>query len=95
MPLSRDLILSDFHMPGCNGATLARMAQKTHPGIPLLILTAFRDDEMEVSLLKLGVKKILAKPIKEDALVQTIRDVLGPPEFAEELLKHPNIGPCR
>jgi two-component system chemotaxis response regulator CheY len=72
-----DLILSDFQMPGCNGATVARMAQKARPGAPLLILTAFRDEEVENSLLRLGVKKVLTKPIDGEALVREVHDALG------------------
>lgn len=72
-----DLILSDFQMPGCNGASLVRMVKKTAPGTPVIILTAFRTKEMEAELLKLGVSKVLAKPIRGEALLQAISSVLG------------------
>jgi len=68
-----DLVLTDFQMPGCNGATVARMVFKTDPRIPLLVLTAFRDAEMEAGLAKFGVKEILAKPIQPDRLVASVR----------------------
>jgi CheY-like chemotaxis protein len=74
-----DLILSDYQMPGCNGATVARMAHKTNPNTPLLILTAFWDEEMESNLLKLGVRQVLAKPIDAGALVQAIKYALAIP----------------
>ena len=72
-----DLVLTDFQMPGCNGATVARMVFKADPGIPLLVLTAFRDAEMEAGLAKFGVKEILAKPIQADRLVASVRRALG------------------
>jgi len=75
-----DLILSDYQMPGCNGATIARMAQKAHPKIPLLILTAFRDKEMESNLLRLRVRQVLAKPIEAGALVQAVEGALATPD---------------
>jgi len=71
-----DLILSDYQMPGCNGVTVARMAHRANPKIPLLILTAFRDQEMESNLLRLGVKRVLSKPIEAGALVQEVEDAL-------------------
>ena len=72
-----DLVLTDYQMPGCNGATVARMVFKADPGIPLLVLTAFRDAEMEAGLAKFGVKEILAKPIQADRLVASVRRALG------------------
>jgi len=75
-----DLILCDFQMPGCNGTTVARMAQRNHPKIPLLILTAFHDKEMESNLLRLRVRQVLAKPIEAAALTQAIEDALATPE---------------
>jgi CheY-like chemotaxis protein len=72
-----DLIVSDYQMPGCNGATVARMAQKADPRIPLLILTAFFDQELETSLLKLGVKRVLTKPITEEALASAVQGALA------------------
>jgi len=71
-----DLILCDFQMPGCNGGTLARMAKKVNPALPVVILTAFRTKEMEADLLKLGVRRVLAKPIRGDALIEAVKGAL-------------------
>lgn len=74
-----DLILADFQMPGCNGGTLARMAKTIAPKTPVLILTAFRTREMERELLKLGVRQVLAKPIKGEALTYAVMGALAAP----------------
>jgi CheY-like chemotaxis protein len=74
-----DLILSDFQMPGCNGATLARMARTIVPDTPVLILTAFRTREMERELLKLGVRRVLTKPIRGEALTYAVMGALAEP----------------
>ena len=72
-----NLIISDYQMPGCNGASLARMVMKADPGLPLLIITAFRDPEMETSLGKFGVKAVLSKPIDPEALDLAVKSALG------------------
>ena len=72
-----DLILSDYQMPGCNGASLARMVQKVNPDLPVVILTAYRDQEMETNLHKFGVKRVLHKPISAEMLNQVVKDILG------------------
>ena len=73
-----DLIISDYQMPGCNGATVARMAHKASPELPVIVLTAFRDEEMEASLHKFGVRQVLTKPIEAETLLQVVRDILAP-----------------
>lgn len=72
-----DLILCDYQMPGCNGASLARMVQKVNPDVPVVILTAYRDKDMEANLRKFGVKRILYKPINAEMLNQAVKEVLG------------------
>ena len=71
------LIISDYQMPGCNGASLARMVQKADPNLPLLIITAFRDPEMETSLRKFGVKAVLSKPIDPETLDVAVKAALA------------------
>ena len=72
-----DLIISDYQMPGCNGTSLARMVKKSNLQVPLLILTAFRDEEMESGLLKLGVHRVLSKPIDAETLGHAVRGTLA------------------
>ena len=79
-----DLIISDFQMPGCNGSSLARMVHKSNAAVPVLILTAFRDDEMELNLLKIGVQRVLSKPINEASLVFAVKGTLAPPPGEDE-----------
>ena len=74
-----DLIISDYQMPGCNGSSLARMVSKVSPPVPLLILTAFRDADMEASLLKFGVRRVLSKPIDAASLVHAVAGTLAAP----------------
>ena len=74
-----DLILSDYRMPGCNGASLAHMLKEADLKIPVLVITSFRDEEMEASLHKFGVKRVLSKPIRSDALFWAVKSALENP----------------
>jgi CheY-like chemotaxis protein len=73
-----DALVTDYQMPGCNGLTVARMAQKANPRLPILVLTAFRSEEIEAGLLKLGVRQLLDKPIRAEDLVRAVEEALGP-----------------
>lgn len=71
-----DLVLSDYQMPGLNGLTVAKMAQRTDPTIRVIILTAIRDPELDANLAKFGVTRVLHKPIEEAALVAAVQAAL-------------------
>jgi DNA-binding NtrC family response regulator len=78
-----DLILTDYQMAGCNGVTVARMARKSNPKMPIIVITAFRNLEIESSLERFGVRTILDKPVSAELLVQAVKDALETP-FADE-----------
>jgi len=75
-----DLILTDFRMPGVNGLSVAQAAQRADATVPVVVLTALRDPELETRLTKFGVKKILYKPISQEALVLALRELVPLPE---------------
>lgn len=74
-----DLILTDFRMPGVNGLSVAQAAQRADATLPVVVLTALREPETEARLMKFGVKRILYKPISQEALVQALREVVPAP----------------
>lgn len=71
-----DLILTDYQMPGVNGASVAKMAQKADPNVPVVVLTALRDPDVEAQLKRFGVRRLLSKPIDAATLVTAIRELL-------------------
>jgi DNA-binding NarL/FixJ family response regulator len=71
-----DLIISESQMPGCSGATLTRMVRRANPTTPLIILIPSGDREMESDLLRIGVSRVLCKPIQAEALVQAVKGAL-------------------
>jgi CheY-like chemotaxis protein len=72
-----DLLVTDFQMPGCNGATVARMARKANPKLPIIVLTALRDVETMDLLRKSQVNRILNKPISEADFLKAVAAVLA------------------
>ena len=73
-----DLVLTDYQMPGCSGATVARMVLKAKPGLPVIVVTAIRDDDVATALTKLKVTEILYKPISREALLAAVSKALQP-----------------
>ena len=69
-----DLLVTDYLMPGMNGAELARDARRENPDLPVLVLTGYANlDGVAVSDLPL-----LSKPFREADLAAMIERVVAP-----------------
>ena len=73
-----DLVLTDYQMPGCSGATVARMVLKARPGLPVIVLTANRDEDVAATLRKFQVVEILHKPVSAETLLAAVGRALAP-----------------
>jgi DNA-binding NtrC family response regulator len=71
-----DLLLTDYRMAGCNGATIAKVSLATLPAMPVVVLTATRDDTIAETLQKFKVADLLYKPITAEALVAAVDKAL-------------------
>ena len=74
-----DLIISDLMIPAGGGLnTLKNIKLSTIlKFIPVIVLTALRDDEYKKKVLDLGIEAYLEKPYEPEMLLKTIRDILG------------------
>ncbi|HJW33991.1 MAG TPA: response regulator [Holophagaceae bacterium] len=71
-----DLVLSDFNMPLVDGLDVARTVRQVNAKIPVIILSANRDEARDAHLKAMGVRAILYKPIKGEAIVAAVAKVL-------------------
>ena len=72
-----DLVLTDYQMPGVNGMTVAKMVLKAAPTVPVVVLSALVDPEIEAQLAKFKVRRVMHKPVTPEALQAMVVDVLG------------------
>ena len=68
-----DLLLTDFAMPGTNGAELAHLVRRRHPRLPIVFITGYAelgglDDEAHL---------IVQKPYRNDELARTLEQALA------------------
>lgn len=57
------LILSDINMPGMSGLDLLARAKEIHPELPVIMITAYGDEERRSRAFELGAKELFAKPV--------------------------------
>jgi DNA-binding NtrC family response regulator len=71
------LVLSDVNMPGTDGFALLQAIHDEWPGLPVLMVTAYGDDERRRRAAALGAADFLSKPVDFDHLKRRLRDI-GP-----------------
>ncbi|MDY7579660.1 nitrogen regulation protein NR(I) [Herbaspirillum sp. RTI4] len=70
------VLVSDIRMPGASGLDLLQTIKTKHPGIPVIIITAFSDLDSAVSAFQGGAFEYLAKPFDLEKAVELIRRAL-------------------
>ena len=68
-----NIIISDFRMPGLTGLEFLAMIREIHQNIPVIIITAFGDDETHELAHRLGAWAIFDKPFDIDDLIRSVR----------------------
>ncbi|RBL82979.1 nitrogen regulation protein NR(I) [Streptomyces cavourensis] len=79
-------LVSDIRMPGGNGLELLRQLKERHPGLPVIVMTAFADLDSTVSAFQGGAFDYLAKPFDVNeavALIQRAMQESAQPESPE------------
>ncbi len=82
------LVLSDMRMPVITGPELLAAVHERHPGLPMVMMTAYGTVEDAVNAMKAGARDFLTKPFAPADLVHLVRSVLRDPE--QERVANPN-----
>jgi DNA-binding NarL/FixJ family response regulator len=73
--LQPDVVLMDVRMPEMDGVTATRLLAEKYPGVRVIILTTFEDDETVFEGLKAGASGYLLKDISSEEMAQAVRKV--------------------
>ncbi len=72
------VILSDINMPGMDGLTLLRQIKARWPDLPVMMVTAYGDDERRRVAGECGASEFLTKPVDFDLLKAQLRQLPSP-----------------
>ncbi len=70
---SPDVILMDLRMPGIGGVEATRRILQQHPGIKVIVLTTFDEDDLVFNALHAGAVGYLLKDVSPEKLFEAIR----------------------
>jgi two-component system, response regulator, stage 0 sporulation protein F len=69
------VILSDINMPGMDGLTLLREVKQQQPDLPVMMVTAYGDDDRRRRASEYGAAEFITKPVDFDLLKAQLRQL--------------------
>ena len=79
-------LIADVHMPGMTGIELQRHLVDSGRTIPVILITAYPDDNVRARALAAGVICYLSKTFDDNALLGFVRSALVQPDQGEARL---------
>jgi len=77
-PQAFDLVITDMTMPKITGDLLARELMKIRPEIPVILCTGFSKLIDEDRAQKIGIRRLIMKPVIKSEIAGAIREALQP-----------------
>ena len=68
-------VLSDINMPGMDGLELLGEIKQRRPDLPVMMVTAYGDDDRRRRARELGACEFITKPVDFDQLKEQLRQL--------------------
>ena len=81
-----DIILLDISIPGQGGLVVLEEMKRLRPSIPVLVLSAYSEEEFAIRSLKLGASGFLNKSQTSDVLVEAAKKVMSGGKYVSSSL---------
>lgn len=81
-----DIVILDISMPGRSGLEALKDLKKNHPGLPVLILSMFSEDQYGLRAIKAGASGYLKKVSAPTELVKAIRKIVDGGRYINQSL---------
>jgi len=88
-----EVLVSDIRMPGLSGLELLNAVKARHPGVPVIVMTAYSDLDSAVAAFQGGAYEYLPKPFDVDQAVELIRRALDERRRESEATELPAESP--
>ncbi|MBL6653363.1 MAG: response regulator [Reyranella sp.] len=72
------VVFSDINMPGMDGLSLLRKVKERRADLPVIMVTAYGDDERRRKAAEFGAREFVTKPVDFDLLKQQLQQLGSP-----------------
>src|SRR5687767_7257269 len=72
-----DVVITDLRMPGADGMEVLRTVARSHPHVPVIMITAHGSVGHAVEAIKAGAFDYIEKPYEQDALRTIVEKAIG------------------
>ena len=79
-----DLLLTDLKMPNMDGLALTTEVKRSHPDIPVVIMTGFPSVDSAVTALRQKVADYIIKPFNINELYKTVKEKIDEKRASED-----------
>jgi len=69
-------VVTDLNLPGSDGLEVIRSSKAMHPDIPVIAVTAYRDQTYAAAAIREGADGFLPKPITQEELVNKLEELI-------------------
>lgn len=86
-----NIVMTDIQMPHLNGLDMARSIKEIAPNVPIVVATAFNEEQYFLKAIENGIDSFLLKPIDKEKLFQAIHKNITQVDYykkAKELEEH-------
>ncbi len=88
-----DVLILDLAFPDGNGLETLKQVKQDHPGLPVLILSMYPEDQYALRTIRAGAAGYLSKETAPEELIQALQRVLAGGEYvsasvADQLLQY-------
>jgi len=93
-----DVVLMDLKMPVMNGVQTTQRLRRDHPGVCVLVLTTYADEEWVLDAVRAGAAGYLLKDTRRDELLAAIKGTAEgrsylDPAIAGKVMQQAAVGP--
>ena len=79
-----DLVILDMMLPGMTGLETLRSLKSTHPGIQVIMITAYSSIDGAIEAMKQGAFHYIPKPFKNEEVILTVNKALEQRRLSKE-----------
>jgi len=87
-----DMVLLDYRLPDQTGVEVLRGLRRTHPRVPVVMITAHASIGGAVEAMKEGAYDYISKPFEVEDVIQTVQRALEASRLREEVARQREAG---